>query len=134
MKKTYPSDLSDKEWKLLAPLFPKKKDFGRPREHSYRSILNAIFYISKSGCAWRMMPNDMPAWQTVYHYFRRWRLSALWEQVHGILRALVRLKAKRNVKASAGVLDSQSVKTSVKGGYVATMEARKLRVEDVIYS
>ena len=125
MEKLYPSDLSDQEWKLLRPLFPREKEFGRSRQHSYRKILNAIFYVCKSGCAWRMLPKDMPAWQSVYHYFRKWRLSGLWQQVHDILRKFVRLKAKRHPQASAGILDSQSIKTGLKGGIVAMMQAKR---------
>src|SRR4051812_37994996 len=77
MRKTYPTDLSDDEWKYIEPHMPRPKGHGRPRIHSLREILNAIFYILRSGCQWRMLPHDFPRWPTVYHYFRIWRLETV---------------------------------------------------------
>lgn len=114
-RQAYPTDLNDTEWKTIAPYLPEEKTTGRPREHTWREILNAIFYITRSGCAWRMMPNDLPPWKTVYHYFRLWRKDGFWEQLNRILREKLREKKGKNRQASAAIIDSQSVKT-LEGG------------------
>ena len=111
-RKGYPSDLSEIEWLLLLPLIPAAKPGGRPRSVEIREILNAMFYILRSGCAWRMLPHDFPAWQTVYGYFRAWCKAGLWEQMNAALRESVREQAGREVEPSAGSIDSQSVKTT----------------------
>ena len=111
-RKTYPSDLSEIEWLILAPLIPVAKSGGRPRSVDIREILNAIFYIIRSGCAWRMLPHDFPAWQTVYGYFRSWRKAGVWEKMNDALREAVREQAGRQSEPSAAILDSQSVKTT----------------------
>jgi putative transposase len=80
---------------------------GRPRTHSLREILNAIFYVLKSGCQWRLLPHDFPRWPTVYHYFRTWRLDGTWERMHSAVRKRVRVRLKRDPEPSAGVVDSQ---------------------------
>jgi putative transposase len=82
-----------------------------------REILDAIFYIARSGCAWRLLPNDFPPWKTVHHYFRRWRLDGTWERIHTALRRRLRVRKKRNPQPSAGVVDSQSVKSTGVGGH-----------------
>ena len=88
----YPSDLSDKEWKLIKPHIPNSQmNRGRKRVHSYREILNGIFYLLRSGCAWRMLPHEFPHWKTVYHYFRIWRILGIWEQINNILRTQLRI-------------------------------------------
>lgn len=115
-RKAYPSDLSDSEWLILAPLVPPVKIGGRQRVVNIREILNAIFYILRSGCAWRMLPHDLPAWQTVYGYFRQWRQDGVWEQMNDALREAVRLEAGREAEPSAGIIDSQSVKTTEVAG------------------
>jgi putative transposase len=116
MRRAYQSDLSDAEWSCLELHLPAPKSYGRPRLHSPREILDAIFYVLKSGCAWRLLPHDFPPWKTVYHYFRAWRLSGLWERVHSALRERVRVPLKRNPHPSAAIVDSQSVKpTGVRG-------------------
>lgn len=112
----YASDLTDREWAVLEPLFPSPPGGGRPREHTTREILNGIFYLTKSGCSWRMMPHDLPKWKTVYHYWRLWRKDGTLEQVHHRLRERVRMRSGRDAQPSASILDSQSVKTSEKGG------------------
>ena len=116
LSKIYPSDLSEAEWKLLEQHLPASKRRGRPRIHSPRAILNAVFYILKSGCQWRMLPRDFPPWKTVHHYFRRWRIDGTWKKLHAALRDRVRVRAGREPQPSAGVVDSQSVKSTGVGG------------------
>jgi putative transposase len=116
MRKAYQTDLSDAEWFFLEPLLPLPNATGRPKTHSTREILNAVFYIVRGGCAWRLLPHDFPPWKTVYHYFRFWRLDGTWEKVHAALRKRVRVRLKRDPQPSAGIADSQSVKTTGVGG------------------
>jgi putative transposase len=87
---------------------PSPENEGRPRVHGLREILNAIFYVEKSGCAWRLLPHEFPPWKTVYHYFRFWRLDGTWERMHRALRERVRVRLKRNPQPSAGVVDRAS--------------------------
>ncbi len=112
----YPTDLTDAEWEYLAPHLPPASPRGRPRVHSYRVILNAIFYLVRGGCAWRLLPCDLPPWRTVYHYFRAWRDDGTWEQVNTALREQLRVRQGREAQPSAGIVDSQSVKTTGVGG------------------
>ena len=107
----YLTDLRDAEWDCIASLFPAPARHGRPRLHSSREILNAILYVLRSGCAWRLLPHDLPPWKTVYHYFRLWNKNGIWERLHTTLRERVRLKMGREAQPSAGIIDSQSVKT-----------------------
>jgi putative transposase len=115
-RKAYTSDLTDGEWVILAPFIPPPLLGGRPRKHSMREVLDAIFYISRGGCAWRLLPHEFPPWQTVYHYFRAWRMTGLWERIHGSLRERARVLAGREVQPSACIIDSQSIKTTERGG------------------
>ena len=108
----YTSDLSDAEWQLIDYCFPKPSKKGRPRKHSFRELLNAIFYLVKTGCQWRNLPTHFPRWGTVYHYFRLWKRNGLWQQIHTHLREHVRLTQGRKAQPSAGIIDSQSVKSS----------------------
>jgi putative transposase len=110
-EKKYPSDLTDGEWQYLKKCVPPQKRRGRRRKHEWREILNALFYLLRTGCAWRYLPRDYPPWKTVYHYFREWRTSGRWQRINKRLRRLLRKNAGRHVQASAAILDSQSVKT-----------------------
>jgi putative transposase len=115
-RECYPTDLTDAEWRALAPHLPAPKAGGRPRRHALRDILNAIFSVLRSGCAWRLLPHDLPPWKTVYHYFRLWRVQGLWETLHQALYAAARVKAGRDPQPSAAIIESQSVKTTLVGG------------------
>ncbi len=121
----YPSDLNDEQWLVLARLVPEPKSGGRPPTHDRREIVNGILYVTRGGCAWRMMPHDLPVWQTAYHYFRLWRLDGTWERIHDRLRGDLREANGREREPSAAILDSQSVKTTEKGGRAATTRGRK---------
>lgn len=110
MSTGYPSDLNDDQWELFCALLPTPTTTGRPRQVDLRSVVNAIFYICATGAAWRMLPHDFPKWQTVYYYFRQWRLLGIWEQVHDKLVQVVRVDAGHELAPSAASLDSQSVK------------------------
>lgn len=123
-RRPYPTDLTNDEWAILEPLVPPPKSGGRPARER-REILDAIFYILRGGCAWRLLPHDLPPWQTVYHYFRLWRLDGTWERIHDALREQARQAAGRAAQPSAGIVDSQSVKTTEKGGTAATTVARR---------
>src|SRR6266550_4810102 len=122
-RRRYDTDLTDREWAVLGRLVPPVKEGGRPADHSRREIMNALLYVLRTGCQWRLLPHDLPHWKTVYTYFRLWRLDGSWPRIHDALRAQVRRAAGRQAQASAAILDSQSVKTTEKGGLAATMPA-----------
>ncbi len=101
----YPSDLNDDEWALLASLIPPAKPGGRPRSVDIRRILNGLFYyVLRSGCAWRYLPRENRAWQTIYWYFRQWRLDGAWAHIHTHLRERARLQAGRDPTPSAAII------------------------------
>ena len=124
-RRPYPTDLSDEGWAILEPLVPAAKPGGRPRAHESRELLDAIFYVVRGGCAWRLLPHEFPPWQTAYHYFREWRIDGTWERVHASLRDRVRLREGRSATPSAAIVDSQSVRTTEKGGHAATTVPRR---------
>ncbi|HVF85177.1 MAG TPA: IS5 family transposase [Abditibacteriaceae bacterium] len=119
-KMAYECDLSDVEWGFLKPLVPEPKPGGRPPSWSRRAILNGIFYLLRSGCPWRMMPREYPPWQTLYRYFRAWQQSNVWEKINTCLREQLRLASGKQRTPSAAIIDSQSSKTTEKGGLAAT--------------
>ena len=122
--RAYPTDLTDEQWAIMGPYLPAAKTegrTGRPREYSYREIIDGIFYVLRTGCAWDMMPHDLPPWNTCHHHSRRWRTDGTWQGVHDALREQVRARSGREATPSAAVMDSQSVKTAEKGGAGAKM-------------
>jgi transposase len=114
-RKSYASDLSDEEWAILSPLIPAVKVGGRPASYSRREIVNGILYVLRSGCAWRMLPHDLPPWDSVYGYYNRWRKQGVWERIHQSLYKQLRIEIGRHPQPSAAIADSQSVKTTEKG-------------------
>ena len=105
--KNYPSDLTDNQWQVIKNIV----DTGRKRKHELRGIINAIMYITKTGCQWRMLPNDFAPWQSVYYYFRKWKRDGLIEEIHDFLVYKIRLKKNKNPLPTVGIIDSQSTKT-----------------------
>ena len=95
MKRSYSTDLTDAQWQCLKPHVPAPSKRGRPRIHGTRIILDAIFYVLRSGCPWRLLPREYPPWCTVYHYFRRWSLDGTWERVNHTIRELLRARLGR---------------------------------------
>ncbi|MGI8762293.1 MAG: IS5 family transposase [Jatrophihabitantaceae bacterium] len=109
-RRGYPSDLSDEQWAVIEPLVPAVRCGGRPEKHPRQAIVNAIFYVVRTGCSWRQLPHDFPPWQTVFWYFKQWRADGTVDRLHDALRARVRDSAGRDPMASAGIVDAQSVK------------------------
>jgi putative transposase len=114
--KRYPTDLSNDEWLCIGPHLPRSTGRGRPRLHGLRAILDAVFYVLKSGCPWRLLPKDFPPWKSVYDWFRKWRIDGTWERLNAALRGVLRTRSGRNPRPSAGIVDSQSAKTTGVGG------------------
>ena len=134
----YPSDLTDEQYALIEPLLPAAKSNkvtgGRPRKVDLRNIVNGILYLVRSGCQWRMLPRSFGPWSTVHDYYRNWRRDGTWRRMHDKLREKVRRADGRKPTPSAGIIDSQSVKTCApkKGARTATTRARKSPAESGI--
>lgn len=127
----YPSDLSEAQWLVLKAHVVKPllavRGKGRPPKQDFRAEINAMLYVLKTGCQWRMLPKDFPPWKTVYGYLRRWRLDGTWDVALTALRESARQKAGRKAKPSVAIIDSRSVKSAGKGGSADTMRAKKPR-------
>ena len=125
MRKPYPTDLSDAQWTRLRLCLPTPKAQGRPRTHSLRDVFDAIFYVLKSGCHWRLLPHDFPPWSTVYYHFRRFRLSGLWSLILKVVHAAERKRASKDPQPTAAIMDAQSVKTTEESAHPSGYDAHK---------
>jgi putative transposase len=115
-RKPYPTDLTDEQQNIIAPLLPCYTGRGAVRKLSLREVLNAVLYIVRAGCAWRLLPHDFPPWQSVYYYFRKWKNDGTWERIHSVLYTKTRICEGRNPEPSLGIIDTQSVKITDRGG------------------
>ncbi len=120
-QRSYPTDLTDAQWALIARHFPPERRDGRPRQTDLRAMVDAILYLLRTGCQWRMLPADFPPWGTVWWYFRRWRLDGVWVRLHRtLLHAAARVKAGRRSDPTVVIMNAQSVKTTERGAFAAS--------------
>lgn len=133
-RRAYPTDLTNAEWRILEPLLPPERPGGRHRGYLMRDVIDAIQYVLRGGVGWRMVPHDLPHWRTAYEYFRQWRDDGTWEKIHDHLHEEVRKQMGRAPQPSAAIIDSQSVKTTEKGGSTATTRRRRSTAENAIFS
>lgn len=125
-RRPYDTDLTDGQWDLIAPMIPDARSGGRPRKATSRELVDAILYFLRAGASWRLLPHDLPPWQTIYYYLRRWQREGVWERIHHTLVMADRERVGRQASPSAAILDSQSVRTGdQKGDRRATMRARR---------
>jgi transposase len=134
----YPSDLTDLEWDLIEPLIPPAKRGGRKREVNVREVMNGVMYVLSTGCQWRALPKDFPPYSTVWSYMDLWSYDGTLDRIHYELYTRCREQAERSASPSAGIIDSQSVKSAEKGGprstRMATMPERRSMARNVIFS
>jgi putative transposase len=115
-RQAYPTDLTEAQWALIEPLLPKPQGSGRRQQISVRLIINAAFYLLRTGCQWRLLPKEYPKWQSAYYHFAKWRRDHTWEDILATLREMLRRSAGREATPSMVIVDSQSVKTTQAGG------------------
>lgn len=129
-----PTDLSDSAWALIQHLVPEAKPGGRPEAYPKRKILNGSFYLWRRGCSWRMLPHDLPPWRIVYDDCPQWRQDGTWHLMHNLLRGDVRVAVGTQRQPSAGIVDSQSVTTTEKGGAAALMPTHRSKAASATVS
>jgi len=128
-RQAYPTDLTDSEWELIKDLVPAAKPGGRPEKYPKREIIDGINYLARGGCSWRLLPHDLPPYRIVFHYFSQWRKDGTWQRINDKLRESVRLMSGKLPQPSAAIIDSQSVKTTQKGGSVVMTRASRSKDE-----
>lgn len=131
MRQHYSTDLTDNQWERIKPLIEEKTHGkGRPSTHDKRDIVDGVFYILQTGCAWRLLPHDFPNWHTVYNHFREWQNLGTWEKINGELVREYRKKHGKTEEASAAIIDSQTVRTTEKGAVAEDMMEQKKSKEE----
>jgi transposase len=123
----YPTDLTDRQWRLIEPYVPQPKPGGRPARYTRREIVNAILYQARNGCVWRALPHDLPPYRIVFHYFRLWQTDGTWDRVHDALRTKVRRSVGKKPKPTVAIVDSQSVRSTEQGGPRGSDAGKKSR-------